>query len=570
MKKIITRFAKRAEKLQKAAVLMSWRVAPNMTSTFLVNYARALIPTITDNLEQHGDFKAALKLTSRKTFTGYHPLISVALYSRFLKKLGRLPELKSWYDENSERIVATPIGSHNKKLRSMLLRAGDELQIHGLRAALLQQALLDLNCEDRRVTDTARKFLFDNRIYFLLQDRLFEKGAHVKWRDIKQVFEVRLHSNDISHWVDAASKNELREPDQRITLHSDKSAAPRIEIFIPTHFFAQWDIKKGGARQANWHEIREMFRRLAATLEDLRIPVQPRHQYYMDCATPSETMPAISFFSHGGSPRNWHMRDVGIKGLVSIDPEGYWGHSCISDEDISERLASMVVSQSEIDQAVSSLRIWFSGSGGNKYAAGPDKQSEADIEQGSIFVPLQAPNGLEATNRRVEELISLLADFSEESQTTIYLRRHPLDYSPLVTKAIASAAKRSKCVLSVLSPWELSTRTSATVSLNSATIMQAVVAGKPVFTWGKSDVHSVATDIGDYAEFKRNMGAALSSENPKKDLQDRFSYFYLRRYLVDVSDRQSVERRMNLIAEVSEMSSQAEVRKRFLDSLFQL
>lgn len=568
--KVTNRFFENLHKFLGVLLVFSWRRMPRTSSIFLKYLFPIAIPKLSKNLEFYGDFETILPLLARESLKKNPTTELLVTQSRCLIKLSRDDALEAWYRKHVQSFWDTPLSLHDRQLRSAVLRVGERLKIQELRVRLLKRALIDFESRDEDISEIARKFLLENRVFHPIQEKFFRPKEVFKWSTVKQGMLTQSSETDLKRFFDLASLNESREPEDRMLSISDARRADALELFIPPHFFATWDKKSGGARKSNWSDIREIYRNLITAAETLKIPMQPRHQYFLNYSLPSGTMPSLSFFSHGGSRLDWHIRDVGIHGRISIDPDGYWGHSALSKVNITDQLGALDVPEVHIADAVSVISDWFKESGGNKYSLdnkSVDQSGDLDLSK-AIFVPLQAPNGLEATSHRVEELISLVSDYSRKTGAKVLLRRHPLDVSALVTSAIHHATKNSNCVLSDLPPWVLASQTMATVSLNSATVLQSIAAGKPVFTWGSSDVHSVSTDIGDLATFCSNMEKLEVEEATRKQLQARFCYVYLKRYLINVNDQEQVRERLNLIHSLSKLDTSAEIRQAFVNSLF--
>lgn len=561
--KIKKRLHKFAKQSYSRATLFAWRHFPKWTEFALVNWSSKTIPVIAAEIEQGGRFHAALNLVSRRKHNGHYPKAMDVVLPRYLSKLNKHQELRLWFDNHYSLVMTDPFAEKHRPFRTPLTRAADELQIDGPRQELIAAAKM-LQASTGKRAKAANKALFDYRMFDeLIDDRLFKKGSTVSWRYIEPAIEGRKHCSKIAPWVSLASRNEALTSEKR----QSTGPTPQIEIFIPSHYFATWDDRLGGARQDNWQDIRDAFDSFAQGLIKSGYSVQPRHQYYLNFACPTQNVPSISFFTKGGSAKHWHMRDVGLGHYLSIDPDGYWGSSSISKLNIRPKLEAMRVHQRDVRASISFLTRWYSSKGGNKYASN-SKEAAESIEPNAIFVPLQAPNGLEETNHSVEELIDILIRYSRETDAVVYLRRHPLDRSRYVTKLIEHAVRTSKCRVSKATPWRLAAETAATVTLNSATILSSIVAGKPVFTWGSTDAHSVTTDIGSYDDFRKNMDAARSGENGLREIQERFCHFYLKHYLVDLSDEVSVRRRIELLLDFGNLESKDAIRHAFINSLF--
>lgn len=529
---------------------------------------------ILKGFEGFREFKAALAYAKFGAYFGVRVCRNKAL--TYLIRLGKTQELQKW---RSRTLASFPTIHQllKKKTPHTLIAAVFRVEeFLGIGSVWRREFLQKLNAE---LIHAKQSGLEPADLYPLLRIALWARvlpSSQSKSILAGQILPKKFYSayaavhrkcHPISKYVKLAALNEASPPSEWRAIN--KTNATNVEIFIPPHFFARWDEIGGGKRVQNWTEIRSLYSLLFSHLSRSKeFAVIPRHQFFSLSVPPKSESVGFSFFTKGGAVNNWHIRDLGFAERVSIDPDGFWGVSSLSiaEQGIAEGLSMLELSEEEARSASNTMRVFLATQGGNKY--GGDKNEERELTNYQyVFCPLQSPPGLEGRTGTITQLISCLVEFSKQHNVQIVFKRHPLCDSILVDKLLLDA-RRAGCIVSNVSTWKLVENSKAVVTLNSAVALQAVVARKPLITWGDSDVRAVCRVVDSVVDLKNALMGLDSEWANRYWLYDRFCWWYWNHYLVNLVDEKALFERIRLATSLAVLGSKEEVRTTFIQSLF--
>ncbi|MCK8516965.1 CDP-glycerol glycerophosphotransferase family protein [Methylonatrum kenyense] len=364
-------------------------------------------------------------------------------------------------------------------------------------------------------------------------------GAASGRRAVKQLNEALERTSPLKDVCEMACRNELLPFEE---MEAIGSGGNLIHFFVPPHFYAAWD--SSGLRARNWDAVRSIYSRLFESLrksDTLRLI--PRHQYFLNVC-PEMSDPALTFFTKSGGKGNWHIKDLGLGGKVSIDPVGYYGSSVLSS--LTDFRAVNIGGWPDYDRGIKVLTSFYETEGGDKYKG---SSGIGPCASDYVFVPLQSTRGLEECFIPVENLINSMAELFGEIGVPVVFKKHPLCKDPLIDAALSKAVMREGVSHSDSDTWSLVKNARAVVTINSGVGLQAVAAGVNVVTLGPSDVDAIAWKAS-MKDIKEVVTQAVNVDVEQSDY-NKFANFYMERYLVDVDNEKSVRERVELAARIS-------------------
>lgn len=339
-----------------------------------------------------------------------------------------------------------------------------------------------------------------------------------------------------------------------------------LDVYLPPHFFVPRSNKILKMRGKNWEQVRKLHGNILAALEESgEIPFGVRYQYFLNFVERRDDATAISFFTKNGGLRNWHLKDIGIGTLASLDPDGYFSSSMLA-RIATDRFKALLRSIEPDPGIFTRCERLLLEHGGDKYRQLSAEQAGPGISD-YVFVALQSTKGLEETFQPIERLIDVLAAHARKSGRRIVFKRHPLCEDILITRALARAAAVDTVLVSNADTWQLVKGSSAVVTVNSGVALQAIAACRHLVISGPSETAVVANVASDFQGIPALL-EGLATHAPDVDAYARFLTFYFDGYLIDPSDHPGIIDRLKGILEIdASASSPDEKRARYLDFL---
>lgn len=240
----------------------------------------------------------------------------------------------------------------------------------------------------------------------------------------------------------------------------------------------------------------------------------------------------ISYHTHGEEPNVWHVKEGYLPGYFTFDRMGYSGFSELSRH--PDRFMSDIncFDESEAEAIILKNQERFLDGGISKYAQ-PEKLDRG-LPECYIFFPLQTSHDSVQIHSRFDQrdAIRALASLCEERQVHLVLKRHPYCRDA----AIAETLREVTC-----SPWvilvdgPINTLVSGAIAVfggNSGVLFEALLAGKPVYSYAASDYEIATHQVGSLSE----IGKVFAIGDKEIELRRRFLGWYLSHYCFEASN----------------------------------
>ncbi|MBL8574936.1 MAG: hypothetical protein JNM13_14765 [Hyphomicrobiaceae bacterium] len=253
----------------------------------------------------------------------------------------------------------------------------------------------------------------------------------------------------------------------------------------------------------------------------------------------------ICYSYHARQPgRNTYcVKGAAIPGLWFIDRDGYSGWSQIANDAAVRRLG-LDFPLDRAEPVIARVRDRFLQENFSKYA-----QSDEPLDPATaalppfVFYPLQVNSDevMKLARLTQVETIRALARLAEAGKAHVVIKRHPKCASEHIAQELEAAARTGFVTVSDASVHRLIPRCHAVVVANSGVGLEALIHGKPVFSFAASEYAHMTTPLRSLDELR------LAFE-PQPDTQSetirRQLGFLLAAYFVDGSDAAAVAARV--------------------------
>lgn len=314
-------------------------------------------------------------------------------------------------------------------------------------------------------------------------------GADVLCREV-EALEVECAS--WRHAVEAARLDLIRRMEGTAADKTDHC----LTVYLPGPAFRRNRRDYPGFRS----DIRKVFRLIFAHLDATRTPYRVVARMAKHGDLSGEGGPYIAYHSVGTSKQGLHVKETDRRSHFSVDTAGYSGWS-----DFSRRpLASPQADRSIVEAFAARERLTLIAGNQSKYEQ-PDHDPARSAGPPHVFVALQV----------VDDAVQRLAhmhmfDMLEEVSFTcrarnipVVVKRHPLCRSWEVDRVLRRGERRGLFTVTQESIHRLISNSCAVCVVNSSVGAEALLHGKPVYTFGASEYQAATFPIKARGEFAR-------------------------------------------------------------------
>ncbi|WP_222869600.1 hypothetical protein ROLI_046000 (plasmid) [Roseobacter fucihabitans] len=281
----------------------------------------------------------------------------------------------------------------------------------------------------------------------------------------------------------------------------------------------------------------------AAQALEARVETTPA-QMYSDAAPrlPAPGQVCISYHSHGVEENVWRVKESYLPGYFTFDRFGYSGFSELAK--YPDRFAQDIAAfdLTEARAKVAACKAAFLDANRSKYAQ-PESQA-AKLPEGFVFFPLQTVHDAVAQFAHIRQVdaISYLARASAAAGVALVIKRHPYCQDTGITGALENVTQTYPNVTLVDAPiGELISKAQAVVGANSGVLFEALIAGKPVFSFADSDFAQATQQITDPSDLK---AAFEPYSGPDSNHILRFLGWYLSSYCFELDMGNALQRKL--------------------------
>ncbi|MGV0033852.1 MAG: hypothetical protein ACNYPE_02440 [Candidatus Azotimanducaceae bacterium WSBS_2022_MAG_OTU7] len=286
---------------------------------------------------------------------------------------------------------------------------------------------------------------------------------------------------------------------------------------------------------------------------NLNIEIIPRFGY-SDAAPclPADNQICLSFHSHGSEDRVWRVKESYIPPYFSFDKMGYSGFSELAQhpENFTDAIAQFPLEHAA--KIVSDCKARLIENNFSKYDQ-PDI-SNTELPKDYIFYPLQQAVDTVAVLNRVHQSDAIwhLAEQSEKHGITLVIKIHPHCNDAKTQKTVDEVVQKyPNTHLLAASVNELIPNARAIVGANSGVLFEALIHGKPVYSFASSDFQLATIALQDKTDFAKVFA-------PPPDQTDdvvRFLGWYLIEYCFRSDNFEQLENKVKTCLKTTSLST---------------
>lgn len=289
------------------------------------------------------------------------------------------------------------------------------------------------------------------------------------------------------------------------------------------------------------------FAQMVAAASDLGLNVETVSSVMYSDASPRlarRGQCCISYHSFGDEPHVWRVKESYLPGFYTFDRFGYSGFSELARNPQGFRAAIEAFDLAEADQIIAACKARFFDANLSKYAQ-PDTVSE-ELPADYVFFPLQTVHDRVQRFARVVQVdaIKALAMASERAGLPLVIKRHPYCHDETTRQVLDEIRTNHALVHVVNGPIrDLVAGASAVVGANSGVLFEALLAGKPVFSFASSDFEQACITLADSDAFDV---VFQQTHSIKPEFPRRFLGWYLDQYCLCLDRPQSFAEKLRL------------------------
>jgi hypothetical protein len=254
----------------------------------------------------------------------------------------------------------------------------------------------------------------------------------------------------------------------------------------------------------------------------------------------------LSYHTYGGSLDNlWRIKESYLPGFFSLDKKGYSGFSSFSDLTINE-LNLDKIDYNLAYTYIHNIRNKLIKENKSKYI-----QNKLNINvnhfNNCIFFPLQVQNDTVVDLSRMN-FYELINEVCYNIDLPIIIKPHPfsIDKDKLNTTLNQIIKDRSNVHVSYASIHQILPRAACCITINSGVGFEALMYGKPVLTFGKSDYHIATYNYSNLHQINNKLiNECILNHNNINTI--RFLYLYLNNYCMYYTNIEDMKSKINNI-----------------------
>lgn len=280
-----------------------------------------------------------------------------------------------------------------------------------------------------------------------------------------------------------------------------------------------------------------LYASILVALADLCVTVRPIRLPYAADAAPRATKRGqlvISFHSQGAEGNVLRLKESYWPPYYTADPRGFSGFSTLARNPDAVADEVRKIPRRQARKFVSDIRQEALDRNVSKYEQPAER--DAKLPRDFYFLPLQTVEDPVAQFAYLDQLdvAAQLAKVAADTGAAVVVKRHPLCKSQTVEERLEDLNRDfANLRLSTASVHQLIGQSKAVVGCNSGVLFEALIHGKPVVTFGKSDFEIATRSFNRLGE----LGEALAdAERLDPDFRDRFLTWFLKYHCVHAAD----------------------------------
>lgn len=250
----------------------------------------------------------------------------------------------------------------------------------------------------------------------------------------------------------------------------------------------------------------------------------------------------LSYHSVGDEPNVWRIKETPIAGWYSFDGSGFSGWSSLARFPERHITAIDAINPAAAVRKIDALREKFRGRNVSKYG----QSSEAfDVSRPYVYFPMQVVDDPVASFCRLSpiDVLYRAAEIADRTGVLLVVKRHPRCKNTTVTGALNDITHKFRNILvSNASIHRHIEGCNSVIVANSGVGMEALLYGKPVFSFAASEYELATTPISRMEELESAF-APLPVDHTARAA--RFLTYYLDRCCFSIYEPASLDARID-------------------------
>lgn len=272
--------------------------------------------------------------------------------------------------------------------------------------------------------------------------------------------------------------------------------------------------------------------RVETTPAPMYADAAPRH--------PARGQLCISYHSYGDEPNVWRVKESYLPGFYTFDRFGYSGFSELAKHPERFLPAIRAFDLAHARAIIESCRSRFYEANLSKYAQPASVNGE--LPSSYVFFPLQTVHDSVQRFARLRQADAIreMADRCAKNGASLVIKRHPYCQDASTTMTLDAVTRASHVQLVDGPIRDLIAGASAVVGANSGVLFEALLAGKPVYSFASSDFVIATRQLQSADDFDKIFEAPQGSDANR----ERFVGWYLAEYCFQADDVRGMIQRL--------------------------
>ena len=248
----------------------------------------------------------------------------------------------------------------------------------------------------------------------------------------------------------------------------------------------------------------------------------------------------LSYHSVGDIRHVWRIKETAIPYLYTFDRLGFSGWAETSQ--FPERFINCIskVPNDQADAFCRDTRDWLIANNLSKYEQNDFKENT--LPEDFIFFPLQLRNDIVSQFCFLDPIKVLIetSKISRERKQFLIIKRHPFCNNRLISTALKIVKINNPyIIISNASVNQLLQGCSSVIVANSGVGLEALIHGKPVYSFAKSEYEQGTTQFKNISDLRPLLD---NHENTKSGWANKFIYFFLKRMCFDARNHDTIRK----------------------------
>lgn len=294
--------------------------------------------------------------------------------------------------------------------------------------------------------------------------------------------------------------------------------------------------------------VRRLFANFCTASIELGYRTELSSASYWD--DPSPRLPeagqvCFSYHSFGDEPRVWRIKESYVLEYFTLDRLGYSGFSELARYPATFADAIAGFDMVLAEETVRQLKEKLVADNVSKYDQ-PDDARGQDLAPGYLFLPLQTTEDTVSRCSRIlqTDALEVLAVHAARHGIPLVVKRHPLCRHDETGALLDRLAEQEAIRVSTASVHRLISGARAVVGANSGVLFEALLHGKPVYSYAVSDFETATQRIEDINGLE---AVFCPYAGPSAADVTRFLGWYLVAYCIEANDLTKIRNRISQI-----------------------